>query len=126
MGLRRAFGPSRYPWNNSCMLDTLGKGALILCRALGRLLALPEAWVPHSLCASVSPNVSSSILKQGLSIRLKSLLAFPPVHPWLWSLVSILHHRAQRDLEAGTQRLTPGYLLAVMDGDERSAVVTAD
>lgn len=108
------------------MLDTLGKGALILCRVLGRLLARPEAWVLYPFCASVSPNVSCFLLKQGPSIWRKSLPAFPPVHPWLWSLVSILHHRAQGDLEAGTQRLTPGDLLAVMDADERSAVVTVD
>lgn len=50
----------------------------------------------------------------------------PTSTPRLWSLVSILHHRAQGDLEAGTQRLTPGDLLAVMDADERSAVVTVD
>lgn len=28
MGLQRAFGPSRYPRNNSCMLDTLGEKSL--------------------------------------------------------------------------------------------------
>lgn len=81
----------------------------------------------HSLlCAFVSPNVSCSVLKQGLSIRLESLPALPLTRPRLRSPVSILHHRAQSDLDAGIQRLTPGDLLAEMDADDCSSVVTAD
>lgn len=53
-------------------------------------------------------------------------LPSPAAYPWLWFLVSNLHHRVQSDLEAGTQGLTPGDLLAVMDADGRSSVVTAD
>ena len=61
-----------------------------------------------------------------LNLGSQSLPVLPLAYPWLWFLVSNLRHRAQSDLAAGTQRLTPGDLLAVMDADDRSSVVTAD
>lgn len=86
------------------------------------LLALPEAYNVDF----VSPNVSCSALQQGLSIQPQSLPAPPPAHPQLWFLGFLIHRRTWSDLEAGTRRLTPGDLLAVMDADGCSSVVTAD